>query len=206
MTETASHDASPGAGRDLLIASILAFLADEDALALQDIRDALEREIDQAHPKALLGLGARLAADHGWGYYPPDPLARRIHHVLAERYLSNDSQVIGVESLSAVMQAPVAIVSNHLSYADANVIEVLLQRAGAAALANRLTALAGPKVFTSRERRFSSLCFGTIKVPQSAEVSSGEAIQNAREVARAARQSIEAARARLAVAGNLRRI
>ena len=46
---------------------------------------------------------------------------------------------------------------------------------GDAALANRLTAVAGPKVFTSRERRFSSLCFGTIKVPQSSEVASGEA-------------------------------
>jgi 1-acyl-sn-glycerol-3-phosphate acyltransferase len=88
--------------------------------------------------------------------------------------------------------------ANHLSYADANVIEVLLQRAGATALANRLTAIAGPKVFTSRERRFSSLCFGTIKVPQSAGVSSGEAQLHPREVARAARQAIDVAFARLA--------
>src|SRR5207247_7290828 len=76
--------------------------------------------------------------------------------------------------------------------------DVLLERAGAGALAARLTAIAGPKVFTSRERRFSSLCFGTIKVAQSAGVSSGEALLNAREVARAARQAIDAASARLA--------
>lgn len=72
-----------------------------------------------------------------------------------------------------------------------------MQRSGCGALANRLTALAGPKVFTSRERRFSSLCFGTVKVPQSAEVASGAAVLNARDVARAARQSTDVARERL---------
>ena len=53
-------------------------------------------------------------------------------------------------------------------------------------------------MFTSRERRFSSLCFGTIKVPQSADVSSGEAQLTSRQVARAARQAIDVAFARLA--------
>lgn len=93
--------------------------------------------------------------------------------------------------------APVVILANHLSYADANVIELLLHAAGCDELATRLTALAGPKVFSSRERRFSSLCFGTVKVPQSAEVSSGEAVLSAREVALAARQSIDVAIGRL---------
>ena len=89
------------------------------------------------------------------------------------------------------------LISNHLSYADANLIEVLLHRAGFIALAGRLTALAGPKVFTSGQRRFSSLCFGTIKVPQSAEVASAEAAMSARDVARAAREAIGVAHARL---------
>src|SRR5260221_258261 len=71
-------------------------------------------------------------------------------------------------------------------------------RSGRDTLTSRLTAIAGPKVFTSRERRFSSLCFGTIKVPQSADVSSGEAQLNVREVARAARQAIDVALGRLA--------
>jgi hypothetical protein len=74
---------------------------------------------------------------------------------------------------------------------------VLLQRSGGAALANRLTAVAGPKVFASQHRRFSSLCFGTVKVPQSTDVSAEDAILNPRELARAARQAIDAARARL---------
>jgi 1-acyl-sn-glycerol-3-phosphate acyltransferase len=102
-----------------------------------------------------------------------------------------------VEHLVNLTSAPVVICANHLSYADANVVEVLLQRSGGAAVANRLTAVAGPKVFASQHRRFSSLCFGTVKVPQSTDVSSEEPILNSRELARAARQAIDAARARL---------
>jgi 1-acyl-sn-glycerol-3-phosphate acyltransferase len=92
---------------------------------------------------------------------------------------------------------PVVVFANHLSYADANLIEILLQRSGAQSLADRLTALAGPKVFTSRKRRFSSLCFGTVKVPQNTGLSSEEAVMTAREVARAARRSIDVACDRL---------
>lgn len=183
--------------REGLIGAILQFLGDRDLLTLQDIGAALEREIDAAGPHALFALRARLATDNGRGYYPRDPLVQRIHGLLADRFLAHGSELREVHHLARVTGAPLVIVANHLSYADANVIEVLLRRAGGAAVADRLTALAGPKVFTSPERRFSSLCFGTIKVPQSADLALGEAVLNAREVARAVRQSIDAARARL---------
>ena len=186
-----------GLSREVLIDAILEFLADQDLLTRQDIRAALTSEIDSAGPDALQPLKARLNADSGWDYYPRDPLAQRIHHLLAGRFLADGSELRGAHHLAAVADAPVVIIANHLSYADANVIEVLLQRAGAARLANRLTALAGPKVFTSRARRFSSLCFGTVKVPQSSDVASDEAVLNARDVARAARHSIDVARERL---------
>ena len=186
-----------GFNRDVLVDAILEFLDTRDLLAVRDIRSALEREIGDAGPKALLALKARLDADNGWHYYPRDPLAQRIHHLLADRFLALGSELRNAHELAAVRNVPTVIVANHLSYADANVIEVLLQRAGGAELANRLTALAGPKVFTSRERRFSSLCFGTVKVPQSVEVASGEAVLSGREIARAARQSIDVALERL---------
>lgn len=193
-----SMEAQPrGLSREVLIDAILDFLADQDLLTLQDIRAALHREIDRAGPDALVALKARLLSDTGWDYYPRDPLAQCIHHLLADRFLADGSTLQNAHFVARVADAPVVIVANHLSYADANVIEVLLQRTGGAALANRLTALAGPKVFTSRERRFSSLCFGTVKVPQSAEVASEEAVLNAREVARASRRSIDVARGRL---------
>lgn len=186
-----------GLSREVLVGAILQFLADQDLLTLQDVRAALEREIDGAGPGALQALKARLLVDNGWGYYPRDALAQRIHHLLADRFLGPGSELREAQHLAVVTNAPVVIVANHLSYADANAIEVLLQRGGGAELANRLTALAGPKVFTSRQRRFSSLCFGTVKVPQSSEVASGEAVLSGREVARAARQSIDVARGKL---------
>jgi len=186
-----------GFSRDGLIAAILEFVGDQDLLTRQDIRAALEREIDGAGPDGLLALKARLSSDTGWDYYPPDPLARRVHHLLAARFLHSSSEVANADHLAGLTDRPVTIFANHLSYADANVVEVLLHRWGGAALANRLTAIAGPKVFTTRERRFSSLCFGTIKVPQSTGVSSGDAVSSAREVAQGARRSIEVAHARL---------
>jgi 1-acyl-sn-glycerol-3-phosphate acyltransferase len=185
------------AARNELVAAILDFLAGQDLLALQDVRVELEEEIDSAGPEALLALTGCLASEHGWDYHPPATLAQRIHHRLADRFLTPDSGLRGVEQAARVAGVPVVMCANHLSYADANVIQVLLHRAGADELASRLTALAGPKVFSSRVRRFSSLCFGTIKVPQSAEVASEEARLNLREVARASRQAIGVARERL---------
>jgi 1-acyl-sn-glycerol-3-phosphate acyltransferase len=186
------------ANRDTLVAAILAFIgSSDDRLTVAEVRSQLEREIDGAGSAALLDLLERLETDSDWAYAPPNPLARRIHHVLAERFLSPDSALLGAEHLDPIASGPVAIFANHLSYADANVMEVMIRRAGCATIADRLTAMAGPKVFTSRARRFSSLCFGTIKVPQSADVASEEAVLDARGAARAARHAIEVAHARL---------
>jgi 1-acyl-sn-glycerol-3-phosphate acyltransferase len=185
------------ASPDALVDAIMAFLAPGDDSVRGDVRAALEREIAQAGRAALVSLKERLAAAADWDFYPPDPLARRIHHVLADRLLQRDSTLTGLEHVAAVANAPVVLFANHLSYADANLIEALLQRSGGSALAARLTAIAGPKVFTDRLRRFSSLCFGTIKTPQSTNLSSDEAVMSARDVARAARRSIELAHERL---------
>jgi 1-acyl-sn-glycerol-3-phosphate acyltransferase len=184
---------------DGLIAAILAFLGNaQDLLPLEAVRAELEREIQRAGPGAVLALKNNLSVDTGWDYYARDPLAQRIHHLLAGRFLADGSSALNAEILTSLDGGPIVIVANHLSYSDANAIEVLLHRAGVSAVANRLTAVAGPKVFTSRERRFSSLCFGTIKVPQSADVASGEAVLDARDVARAARRAIDVAHQRLA--------
>ena len=48
--------------RDRLVAAILAFLNEEDLLTAEDVRTALETEIDAAGPAALLDLKERLAA------------------------------------------------------------------------------------------------------------------------------------------------
>jgi 1-acyl-sn-glycerol-3-phosphate acyltransferase len=190
--------AEPLISRDALITAITAFLAGRDAATLTDIRRALERELDAAGPDALTQLGRRLnqtGAD--WAYYPRDPLARRIHQILADRVLEPGSTLVGLEHLVAASDAPLVVCANHLSYSDANLFEILLSRFGGAALADRLTVVAGPKVYSSLRRRFSSLCFATIKTPQSSALSSEDAVMPARDVARAARLTIDIARERI---------
>jgi len=189
---------NPACGREPLVEAIAAFLRHDHGLSPVDIRAAVEEAIAGAGPDAIAGLGQRLAiAGTDWSYTPRDPLARGIHRALASRVLQHEPVIRGVEHLERVAGRAVVIVANHLSYSDANAIEVLLDRAGAGALADRLTVIAGPKVYSNVRRRFSSLCFGTIKVPQSSGLSSEEAVMNPREVAAAARQSIDVAHERL---------
>jgi 1-acyl-sn-glycerol-3-phosphate acyltransferase len=184
--------------RDALVMAITAFLSYQDSAALEEMRESLRREIDAAGPAALAGLNERFATTGSdWSYYPHDPLARRIHHVLADRLLHAQSTLLGIEGATPWIGAPLVVVANHLSYADANLLEVLLTRAGGVELADRLTVVAGPKVYSSRTRRFSSLCFATIKVPQNTGRSTEDAVMNPREVAIAARQAIGVAQQRL---------
>jgi len=183
--------------REQLIGAITSFLEATGNSA--PIHQLLSREIDEAGQDALQSLSVRLAsAGADWDYNPPNPLARRLHQLLAERFLKPDSTFRGAEHLAALAGKPFVMLANHLSYSDANVLEVMMQRHGCGEVARRLTAIAGPKVYSSLTRRFSSLCFGTIKVAQSSGVASEDAVMSPREIARAARRSIEQAHARLA--------
>ena len=189
-----------GCGREPLVETIVRFLARERVTDAREIRACVERAIDESGPGAIDALSGRLLrAGADWAYYPPDPLARRIHHALASRVLQPEPVVQGTHHLDEVRGAPLVIFANHLSYSDANVVEVILRSAGAGCLADRLTAIAGPKVYSNVTRRFSSLCFGTIKVPQSSERSSEDAVMNPRDIARAARRAIQIAQERLAL-------
>jgi 1-acyl-sn-glycerol-3-phosphate acyltransferase len=181
-------------GRAELIGAITTFLGGRDEQTMARMRAVLERELDAAGADALERLNLRLeTAGAEWTYYPADPLARRLHHTLAEAILDRRSMVTGLEHLASVRDQPVVLVANHLSYSDANLLEILLHRAGDSDVSDRLTVVAGPKVYSSLKRRFSSLCFGTIKTPQSTARSSEEAVMHPREVARLARQCIDIA-------------
>jgi len=182
---------------DALIETIITFLTGQDPRTLEEVRLALRRELDAAGPAALLALHERLVSEPDWDFYPADPVARQVHHLLADRLIDPSSGVDGVEHARQLAGRRVVIFANHLSYADANLIDTLLRRAGATEIADRLIAIAGPKVYSSRKRRFSSLCFGTIRTPQSSGLSTEEAAMPRREVAQAARRSIEIAHNRL---------
>jgi 1-acyl-sn-glycerol-3-phosphate acyltransferase len=193
-----NRNGEPACGREPLVEAISTFLAHKHASGMSEIRASLVRTIDEAGPDGIEFLGKRLArAGTDWSYYPRDPLARRIHHVLAARVLRHAPVVLGTEHLDAVAGKPLVIFANHLSYSDANVMEVLLQQVGGRELSDRLTVVAGPKVYSDVKRRFSSLCFGTIKTPQSSARSTDEAVMSPRDVVRAARRSIQIAQERL---------
>ena len=184
--------------REPLVETIVRFVSHDRAADTLTIRASVERAIDEAGVAAIEALSARLTrAGTDWDYYPRDPLARHIHRALAPCVLNPLPVISGVENVNAAADKPLVIVANHLSYSDANVIDVVLGILGADQLADRMTVVAGPKVYSNIRRRFSSLCFGTIKVPQSSERASGEAVMNTRDVAKAARHSIQIAHQRL---------
>jgi 1-acyl-sn-glycerol-3-phosphate acyltransferase len=99
--------------------------------------------------------------------------------------------------LIAVRDRTLVLVPNHISYSDANLLEILLHQAGLSDVSDRMTVVAGPKVYSDPVRRFMSLCFGTIKTAQSSSRSSGEAVMPPREVARIAQLTIATAMQRL---------
>jgi 1-acyl-sn-glycerol-3-phosphate acyltransferase len=189
---------APICDRSQLVDAIAAFVAHKGGIDGTTVRVPIERAIADLGGDAVDRLQARLAQpSDAWSYYARDPLAQRVHRELAGLVLRESPIVSGIAHLNEVRGRGVVIVANHLSYSDANVIEVLLHQSGCGDVADRLSVVAGPKVYSELSRRFSSLCFGTIKSPQNDGVSSGEAVMTPRAVAMAARQTIQTAEERL---------
>jgi 1-acyl-sn-glycerol-3-phosphate acyltransferase len=188
---------SLGSAERALVAAILAFIAERPEDEMNALEKRLETLLASEEPgsvvRLLEGLGTTGAE---FSYYPPDPLARKIHSVVGDFMLKDENALVGAEHLAGIEKCPVVFLQNHLSYSDANALSVLLDRAGLGSFADRLTVIAGPKVYSDPMRRFSSRCFGTIKTPQSSELASEEAVMSVREVARVARETITLAAAR----------
>ncbi len=119
------------------------------------------------------------------------PDARR----LARTFIGDlaPGRVEGLQHLIAAAEAgPVTIVCNHVSYVDTTVTDLLLARMGHDALADRLVAAAGPKVYTDAFRRVAAICLHTIPVPQSGSVGHAEHV-SARELAAWALRALDVA-------------
>jgi 1-acyl-sn-glycerol-3-phosphate acyltransferase len=177
--------------RATLLSHVLEFAGEYSADERARLETAVTALLAHATEDELASVFDRVARDdYDFCYHPPLELVRKIHHVMSEVLLGRDSRVEGGEQLRAVAGESLMLLPNHLSYADANLIEVLLHRAGFDDLCARLCVVAGPKVYSEPWRRFASLCFGTIKTAQSSQVASGEAVMRPRDVARIARETI----------------
>jgi 1-acyl-sn-glycerol-3-phosphate acyltransferase len=165
---------------------------DEAALARR-----FEAHLADISDSALRASLQRIESTGGhWGYHPPDPVARRVSRLTHAIVLESGSRLTGTDALRTARSRPVVFLGNHLSFVDANVVDALISSGGFEDVANRLTVVVGPKVFSAPVRRLASLCFGAIKIPQSASRASGEAVMSIREVARLAGGTLESVRAR----------
>ncbi len=168
-----------GAGRGEALASLV-------WVALADYDDTdLQRFVERS---------ANTGSD--WGYHPPDPVARRISREMMRQVLQPGSSIENADALEVARSQVSVLLGNHLSFVDVNVLDYLMAESGYSDVAERVTALVGPKVFALPIRRIASLCFGTIKLAQSSSRASGEAVMRPRDVAKLAHGTIAAARER----------
>lgn len=158
-----------------------------------------------APPEVLLpveaGLRARLTAaddaaierlladfrDAGAEYrlYPANPVARGLTRVFMHA-LTPTWTMDGRDHLEAFLGGGPArrmIVCNHLSYTDTQITDSVFVLAGMAGLADRLVAIAGPKVYTDPWRRMAAISLNTRKTAQSSAVATEQAALSPRELA-----------------------
>jgi len=136
-----------------------------------------------------------------YGFYAADPAAR----ALTRAYMGSitaQSPVVGVERLrSAMDKGPVLLLCNHLAYCDTVFKDLALVRAGAPDLAERLIAIAGPKVYDTPFRRMASLVIGTIKTAQSTAIAHSKSELTPRQVAEIAVGTVRLAQAKMREGG-----
>jgi len=177
---------------------LIHLISEWGAGSTSDVRELIAPYVDELANEDFEALLERSrATGSDWSFFPADPFVRGLSRRVMNRVLGDASSIEGEPHLSGLERRRVLLVGNHLSYVDVNVFDHLCTRVGYTAFADRLTAVVGPKVYMAPIRRLASLCFGTIKTPQSSSIASGEAVMSPREVARLARQTLGLARERV---------
>lgn len=125
--------------------------------------------------------------------YFADPTARRLSRTWS-RDVVNPATVAGAEVLRAAASGPTLVVANHLSYIDSTAIDATLSWAGHVDLADRIVAIAGPKVYSDLFRRIAAGCLNTLPTAQSTRLEGTERL-SPRELARRAQAALSQAHA-----------
>ena len=89
-------------------------------------------------------------------------------------HIVTSTDVEGVNHLTdALDSGPTLLICNHLSYFDTTGTDLCLANAGLGDIADKIFALAGPKVYSDLFRRYAAACLNTLPVPQSASIGHG---------------------------------
>lgn len=120
--------------------------------------------------------------------YDANPTARAMCRTWCRDVIPT-SELIGSEHL---VDGPRVVISNHVSYVDTTATDTVLAAHGHTALADRLIAVAGPKVYEELFRRVAAACLHTLPAPQSSSIA-GSARLGPRELARLAVASVNLA-------------
>jgi 1-acyl-sn-glycerol-3-phosphate acyltransferase len=103
-------------------------------------------------------------------YFRSLPLNRNLLFGYANRIVKKDSTIDSIAQLNEINELrrggqPLTFISNHLTYADSHVIEMMFIRAGFQEMANHIIHIAGQKTFEF-SRRFLTRSLNTIRVYQ----------------------------------------
>lgn len=133
-----------------------------------------------------------LRAGDTYRLHPADPVARAVTRTFMA-FLSPEWSVEGRGHLEQFLtEGPRRrlVVCNHLSYTDTQLTDSLLCKAGLAPVADRLVAIAGPKVYTDPWRRMAAIALNTRKTAQSSAVATEQDALGPRELAAVAFETI----------------
>ena len=160
--------------------------------AIAPLKTSASRDEWQALVEHMHHLG------ESYGHYHRDALAERIAEAYMKPLLLESSRLEGVEHLDAAVSLArsgrrIMIVGNHLSYADTMALRSMLSRMDRHDAVSRITAVAGPKVYSEPMRRLAVAGIHSIKVAQSSTLSTNEEAMSPREIMRISRMCMEQA-------------
>jgi len=186
-----------------IIAALPRFLASyvipEDQVQQRVIDEisVLQSDASREEWEALIGHMQTLG--EAYGFYHRNALAEKIAEGYMVPLLKDSSSIAGLDNLDrAVALADsgrrVMIVGNHLSYADTMSLRSMLSRRGRHDALSRITAVAGPKVYSEPMRRLAVAGIHSIKVAQSSTLSTNEQeMMSPRELVRISKMCMKAA-------------
>ncbi|MEN9787541.1 MAG: hypothetical protein RLZZ299_2805 [Pseudomonadota bacterium] len=154
---------------------------------------AIDAELTRTGDEELRALRTRFArAGDAYRFHDADPVARRLLRTLLSTVV-RDAVLDGRDHLARFLrEGPPRrmIVGNHLAYVDTAVTGHVLAESGLSPLAERLVAVAGPKVYSDPWRRLASLGMHTRKTAQSTRVATEQAALSPRAVAAIAMETV----------------